>query len=52
MQNKQKFNTKKITKIKIKKTKTFKVLSIYNIKSGKYKAWRFIFIKKRIKKYN
>ena len=41
-----------MTKIKLKKSKKFNVLLTYNIRNGKYKAWRFIFIKKRIKKYN
>ena len=43
---------KKSLKSSLKKSKTFNVLSTYNIRNGKYKAWRFIFIKKRIKKYN
>ena len=55
MQNKQinkNLKLKKSLKSRSKHQKKFKVLSTYNIKNGKYKAWRFIFIKKRIKKYN
>ena len=43
---------KKSLKSSSKKSKKFNVLSTYNIRNGKYKVWRFIFIKKRIKKYN
>ena len=43
---------KKSLKSRSKKSKKFNVLLTYNIKNGTYKAWRFIFIKKRIKKYN
>ena len=43
---------KKSLKSSSKKSNKFNVLSTYNIRNGKYKAWRFIFIQKRIKKYN
>ena len=34
-----------------KKLKKLNILSTYNIRNGKYKAWRFKLIWKRIKKY-
>ena len=37
---------KKSLKSSSKKSKKFNVLSTYNIRNGKYKAWRFIFSKK------
>ena len=43
---------KKSLKSSSKISKKINILLIYNIRNGKYKAWRFIFIKKRIKKYN
>ena len=43
---------KKSLKSSSKKFKKINVLLTYNIRNGKYKAWRFIFIKKRITKYN
>ena len=43
---------KKSLKSSSKKSKKFNILSTYNIGNGKYKAWRFIFIQKRINKYN
>ena len=35
---------KKSQKSSSKKSKKFNILSRYNIRNGKYKAWRFIFI--------
>ena len=40
---------KKSQKSRSKKSKKFYILSTYNIKNGKYKVWRFIFIKKKSK---
>ena len=42
---------KKSQKSSSKKSKKFYYLSTYNIRNGKYKAWKFIPIKKRINKY-
>ena len=43
---------KKSQKSSSKKSKKFNNLSTNNIRDGKYKPWRFIFIKKGIKKCN
>ena len=43
---------KKSLKSSSKKSRKFNIFSAYHIRNGKYKAWRFIFIRRRINKYN